>query len=307
MNQAERLARARSASKWLLWGLPLALFAPWLPPVWLDMGSLGLIVALGVPHGASDLQLLREQGGGNGSSWISASVYLMVTVSTVAVWWVAPRTSLLVFLVLSMVHFGLGDAIPERGLLRILDSGWRGMLVVVLPCLCWPLPTRGAFAALCGDPVFARHLVEFFGQRGWLLALAAVGFLEFVMATHGSRLRACLPSLVEGALLALWFVLVPPLAAFAVYFVGVHAVNHQVAMSGRPFDSTMAAWRQSYQRTGLVLAGTAALGISMWGVIAVGQHGHDALLRTVFTLIAALTVPHIWIVQRWSKRRGACA
>ena len=85
----------------------------------------------------------------------------------------------------------------------------------------------------------------------------------------------------------------PPLVGFTVYFCGMHSARHLLRTAERA--------RLSWLRLALVacvpMLGTVATGFVAWRLMA--QLPVDAVaIRIVFIGLAALTVPHMVIVER---------
>ena len=106
--------------------------------------------------------------------------------------------------------------------------------------------------------------------------------------------------LLPGILCAAFAVL-PPLTAFALYFVSVHAPAHMAALIRHPgraprVHDTLSAWRLAAPTTALTIAIGAALWPFYTGGVAL------RLLCLTLQLLAALTLPHM-ILDAWLERR----
>lgn len=246
--------------------------------------ALAIVIVLGVPHGALDgavaAPLLRPR---YGWAWfgVFAVPYLGLSALVLLAWHIAPLATLAGFLALSVLHFGEEDA----GLGRPFEVLVRGGLPIALPALLRPEETAALFAAVTRVPM--SHLPGWWIAAAWLwLAIAAVWMLA-------RRRRGAV--LIEMAVLALAFRLLPPLTAFTLYFVGLHAPRHMRALVRDPnrapgIDTMRKAVRASLP----VFALTLLLGASLWPLYAAGANDPAAtLLCLTLRMLSALTVPHV--------------
>ena len=83
----------------------------------LSLIALAAIVIIGLPHGAFDSAIATHLGyiGRPLILMRFLLLYTLLTALIVALWLLFPIVSLIVFLLISTIHFGLGDARAERG------------------------------------------------------------------------------------------------------------------------------------------------------------------------------------------------
>ena len=79
--------------------------------------ALAAVIIIGLPHGALDGAIAIYLGYSKRIVLLLRFVLLYVVAAAlvVAAWMAAPAVCLLIFLVISMLHFGLGDARPGGG------------------------------------------------------------------------------------------------------------------------------------------------------------------------------------------------
>ena len=96
-----------------------------------------LVVVAGFPHGAADGVLgLRLAARGSVPLPLFMVAYLVIAGAVVLLWWVVPLAAFVLFLVLSVSHFGMMDTaatahLPHRGL-RVVIHGAAPIMVVPL-------------------------------------------------------------------------------------------------------------------------------------------------------------------------------
>lgn len=258
--------------------------------------ALGLVMAVGLPHGAFDgavalhlgLRRVHQMG-------LFLLAYLVVAGLVILFWLGLPELALTLFLALSMLHFGLADSRPARPLPDWLQAFCHGGLVSLLIPLSHPLETDQLFVQLTGGPVPALWQLLQGGGLVWAVVLAGLACL----AVFRPGLRSMV---AEIALLAGLLWLLPPLAGFAFYFCGVHSARH--------FRRIWQALSSQHGR-GPLLIGAGLLTLASWvGAalffywLSISQDLSSAGLQAVFILLAALTVPHMLLIDGWFRPRG---
>ena len=281
-------------------GLAL-LAAPWLwtrPAGEVAIAATALVL-VGVPHGAVDHRvarpLLRPRLHPRlRPAWFAvfSGVYLGVSGAILLGWWVAPALSLVAFLVVSTLHFGTEDA-EGRGLPAMLA---RGGAPIALAILLHPERTGRFFATLGGTE-----------DAMTLLAAAAWAWVP-VMGWHAARLLRTGPApaarreLAEVAAVVVAFAALPPLVAFAFYFLVVHSPRHMAELARRHAgDDASQGWRWALARSVPLSLMTFALGAALfWSLDGTLE---ERFLRTTYWGLAALTVPHM-ILHHLDRRAG---
>lgn len=287
----ERLDRHRTS---LLVLLPpviaaLALAAPTLG--WQITLLAPLVALLGVPHGALDHRLAallwpledwRQQ-----LAFMAA--YLGLAGAVVALWIAWPAAALALFLLYSGLHF----SDDWRGELSRGARSVAGLAVVAGPAVMHEAEVAAIFAQLAPEDPAAR-IAE-------ALAWIGLALLPLLLAVLGLSARARPRLSCELALLAAAFLILPPIAYFIVYFCAVHSPRHFLEASAAigldPVRGAVAALPITLVT--LAGAGGGALALFLYG------SAPDAVtLKAVFIGLAALTVPHMLIVDRlWRAAR----
>jgi len=269
------------------------------PEQWVELAAVAVAIALfGVPHGGLDTVFARQLHGLRGlRDWsLFVALYSLLAAAVVGVWLVAPAMFLLGFLLISAVHFSGDPQAGTHGLARALYGG----AVIVLPTGLHGAEVGSLFGLLAGadaaqlvTPVLAVLALP------WLAALVLAA-----VVTAGRSPRTSLEFLAVGALMFL----APPLTAFAVFFCGMHSARHML----RTFDWAARPGRWPMMASGLVptlavMVGGAA--IWWWR----DEVPFDAqVVQLVFVGLAALTVPHMALVERvrfsgWTLGRGGAS
>lgn len=243
-----------------------------------------LILVLGVPHGALDTIFAKELYGIRTlSGWLQFSLlYLLLAALVVGLWLWQPGLFLLGFLAISAAHFS-GD--PLQGVpwpARLFYGG----SVILLPTIGHAQEIGRLFGLLVGDAT-ATPLVP------WLRLLAWPWLVGLALASLWQT-RHDFWTALEMAAAGILAIVAPPLVSFVVFFCGMHSTRHilrTMNFSGR------SSWRYVAGAALLPMAGVLAGSTLAW--VFLRDTALDArVVQVVFVGLAALTVPHMVLVER---------
>lgn len=266
---------------------------------WLFLSS---IVLLGLPHGAVDHVVMAKLARAQLFSRRTALLvlgYLSLVGLVLALWQAAPLGVFVLFIAITWFHWGQGDAwfVGES----VGTGAWwqeivvRGALPMVVPMVAFPgsyAAVAEQFIAAAGADVGALGPV-LSSARWWVLAFVAPWFLWLASRyVRGRRWRR----LGDVGFLALYFAVVPPLAAIALYFCFWHSGRHLVRLGWWTDRGVLGALRLAVPLTLVSLAMLAGLYLLL---------PTDDLFAVYLALIAALTVPHVVVVSAMDVRDRA--
>ena len=260
--------------------------------------AIAAILLIGVPHGGLDGAVARRVGWPSGMlPWVLFHIiYLLLAASVAGLWWLYPLPSLIFFLGISALHFGSSDiryiSSPSSrdAWLPLIAHG--GLVVIGIPVL-QSADVEPLFAVLVG----AENSLWLLNQIDQLrLPWAASLFAYLIYSIYQPRWRQSLLSLAVLIVLAY---LLPPLVSFALYFCLWHSRSHmqRIWRSIAPDQRR----RSTSEAVAYSLLAYAAAGIYLvfqtnsapTSVTAITP----ALLQLTFIGLAALTVPHMVLVD----------
>ena len=257
--------------------------------------ALAFVVVIGLPHGAFDGAIARHLGYSRtlGGLIKFITVYLGFAGAVVAFWVWQPGLALALFLLISAVHFGHGDATATNGIARAVQIAAHGGVAVFGISLFHLQQVTPIYAALTnGDIMLAVMMTEMFP-----IFIMPVAALYLIVAIRDAGLR---PRLVELALLCLLLSVVPPLVGFAIYFCVIHTGRHMRHIWDRV--SSHATPRHILSQAMLFTLASWGGGAMMLWWLDSGNISQD-LLQVIFIGLAALTVPHMILVDGLFRRR----
>jgi len=272
---------------------------------------MGAVVLTGIPHGAVD-HLVAAELYDLDASWADQakfySFYLALMALYGGLWLVAPVASLVIFLGMTMYHFGQADlaylASPDRQH-RIAYLS-RGLFLIGLPIAAFPTVVAPIFDAIVGAnlqgwKLLMRHQTAVVGGL-----IAQHGFALMALWVQGVAARAALRrELLSVVVLSLLFGTVHPLVAFAVYFGFWHSLGHILEL--------IRFFNQHDQPTSLVDFYRKATLFTLLSFVLLGALYAAAnafstpmeMIALLFILISVMTLPHMIIVERlYQQRKG---
>lgn len=243
-----------------------------------------LILLLGVPHGALDIVFVRQLAGLRSAAELSlfSLAYLAAAASVVALWWWAPVVFLTAFLLISAFHFS-GDPEGQTPVwFRILYGG----AIIFCPLVLYSAEVSQLFAFLTGAST-AKAIVA-------ALQWAAVPWLTGIVLAALAGAKHDLVRSVELVSMAALLSLTPPLIGFTLFFCCMHSARHVIRTRDYSHAGTLrhllriAAWP--------MLVTAAGVAAAWW--LSSGKPLDMRLAPLLFVGLAALTVPHMAVVER---------
>ena len=308
MGSAPSLAQQGLAFSALAWLMVLACL--WFPPLSAQAQLLMLspvILVLGVPHGALDLVYAWQLGGIRSlRGWSLFTIaYFAVAASVLLLWWLAPGTFLVAFLLISAFHFS-GDPAGETPTLlsapstaeagrprgdqaakpHWLERTLYGGAVILCPLALHAAEVVQLFTFLVGLPA-AQAIVDVLHVAAWPW-VAAIG----VAAILG--LRTAWVRNIELVSLAALLTFSPPLIGFTLFFCGMHSARHVL----RTRDYSRAGTLRHLLRTVCWPMLATVVGVAIAVGCSSGEPLDLRLAQVLFVGLAALTVPHMIVVER---------
>ena len=264
---------------------------PHLTPTML-LGALSLVVILGVPHGSLDVLFARQTYQLiHISKWIKfLSLYMASCLLIITLWLLAPGLFFVAFLVLSAIHFSDDINLPGHQLLKLS----YGFAIISLPALVNGEELKNLYGMII-DAELAQQIVLI--SKYVSLFLLPFVFLLFYINKVNFR------SQLEIISISILFLLSTPILAFTVYFCLMHSARHLVR--SRFF---LGGFKRQQFIYALILPTIAVMvmGFGIWH-FKLTPSFERGLIQIIFVGLAALTVPHAWVLNKakfskWATR-----
>jgi Brp/Blh family beta-carotene 15,15'-monooxygenase len=266
-----------------------------------------IALAVGIPHGALD-HLVTVPRTSAAKMAVFILIYVAVAIAAVVTLLTWSVIGFIGVVVMSAVHFGIGDAafiseidrrsVDQKPFQKYLYAAAAGTLPVVIP-----LVSEKSNSAL--EKVNPQLLDWHQGLNNdlmlWTMVLTAIVLLRLVQKRRDGEA-------IDLVLLYLLAVAAPPLVAFAVYFGCWHALRHTARLT-LTLPSSQAAFAEGNIKRAFikaVLPGTPAL-IGTFVVAAAivifrGDSLDDQFLWVSLVVVWALTVPHMAVTARLDRK-----
>ena len=266
-----------------------------------------IALAIGIPHGALD-HLVTLPRSSRKKMALFIAIYIAVAVLAVVALLTWNVVGFIFVVVMSAVHFGIGDAAfiseidrrsanPKR-FQKYLYASAAGTLPVVVPLIS----DKSTSALEKVNPA----LIDWHQGLNndlllWTMLLTAFALLRLVQKRRDGEA-------VDLILLYLLAVTAPPLVAFAVYFGCWHAMRHTARLT-LTLSSSQAAFADAGAKNAFfraVVPGTPAL-VGTFIVAALiilfrGDSLDDQFLWVSLVVVWALTVPHMAVTARLDRK-----
>ena len=251
------------------------------------------IVFIGLPHGAVDGALAAHLGWMDSKKKAASFLtgYVAMAALVVGLWFIAPVLSFIIFLAISMFHFGKGDVNSTDKQFTGIESLARGGIVIAGISQFHKVDADYIFQVLIGSNT---DLVWLFLDAALAITIACCGI---TIAAKKGQERGKFFGEIAG--LTLIFAILPPLVGFSIYFCLIHSVRHFTSMKAMLSDTISKL--QITKTTVLFSAICWAVGLIILAQQSTNIGIEPALLQVIFIGLAALTVPHMMLVDGYTE------
>lgn len=247
-----------------------------------------LIVFLGVPHGALDPIFAQKRFFiKDWKAWSKfVFFYLALSAMVVFIWWQLPLFFMVGFLVCSAMHFSrdLTSNIPK--VTRVFYGG----ATIVLPTILHLSEMQELFSLIL-DADSGFQIARFLHLLAWPWLL--LGLISLYLGFVKDRLVG-----LEVLAVGLLSTLAPPLIAFTVYFCGMHSLRHIL----RTQDYAQLSFIKLSLISLAPMLGVILIAVLGW-VYLPASSDYLRILRFLFVGLAALTLPHMLLIDRIRYQR----
>ena len=246
------------------------------------------ILIIGIPHGASDILIARRLYSQGWFKLLSFVIgYFFLAIIVLITWHFYPIFSLSSFLLISALHFGLLDTLATQTTdYKALRAFIYGATPIIIPITFHTSEVNEIFNLLIFDES------DFAYQLDLLFPFWLIGVIVLFAKNNRKTVRELFEIILLGCLLAL----IPPLWGFAFYFCFVHSVRHFLNLS-----KTLNEIGKFDIFAIIVTIAVTLMLIFTATLLLTGKKLEDDLLRVTFIGLAALTVPHMLLVDFYPR------
>ena len=244
---------------------------------------LAFIVLLGVPHGSLDVLFASQTFDlKHFTHWVKFILYYVTAaLGVILVWLVVPSILFTSFLILSAIHFSEDLNLMDFKILKFC----YGASIITFPSLLFSAELIDLYAMII-DIKTASSLVKV----SQFIGISAGPILAIQLLNKKIEIRTKLEVICVCAL----FLLLNPILAFGIYFCIMHSARHLI----RSHFFLTKFTRQDFLNA-LIFPTIAVImiGLFIWWVVA-NKTLEVNMIRIIFIGLAALTVPHVWVLKR---------
>lgn len=284
-------------------------------PRWLEAAQYLLLAAgtilIGIPHGATDNYLFertaRRRGGR--AMVLFYGGYVAIALVYGLFWLVAPTVSLVVFLLISVYHFGQSNlfytALPEdAGRKKLIYLTW-GAFNLASPLLFRYDQAAPVIRYLIGYdpiPVATAQAIAPWASLGLLATNVAI--LTVLRRRGLLGRRDYLKELSGFGALFLLYATAPLYVSFIVYWAFWHSVNSAIEIATTWTGRSAREQIRQFYRSALPLTVVTFAGMGAIFALAGVLGNRDALVGVFFVIIAAITLPHTLVMERLYREKA---
>ncbi|MFC4359150.1 Brp/Blh family beta-carotene 15,15'-dioxygenase [Halobium salinum] len=298
------------------------------------------VVVLGLPHGAVDHLVVARLAGISTRRALAAvsALYLVLGGAYLAAWYLTPAAAFAFFVLLTWLHWGLGDLYATTDLVggahlrsrpqRALAAAVRGALPMLVPLVAHPAEFRAVAALVVGVFAPSAAVTATVGSGlgplsvvfdptvrlgvavGLGVALLVALLLGYVRAPESPWRGSWAVDAGETLLLVAFFAAVPPVLAIGLYFPLWHSLRHVLRTATLDRESTAGlergavtpALRRFARDAAPLTLGALLLFAGLFVVAPSPTTDLGGVLALYLVLLAVLTLPHA-VVACWADLR----
>jgi Brp/Blh family beta-carotene 15,15'-monooxygenase len=247
------------------------------------LGALSLVVILGVPHGSLDVLFARQTYQlVHISKWLKfLFLYSASSLLIIALWVLVPSLFFIIFLILSAIHFSDDINLPGNQLLKLC----YGFAIISLPGVIHGAELTKLYAMIIDEDISQKIVLI-----SKYLGIFLIGLLAALIMSKKIDTR----TKFEVVAISILFLTTTPILAFTIYFCLMHSARHLVR--SRFF---LEAFQRQQFIYALILPTIAVIimGFGIWHFKLTPSFEKD-LIQIIFVGLAALTVPHAWVLNK---------
>ncbi len=178
----------------------------------------------GLAHGSLDLEIVINRGfiKGFGHKILFFIIYVTLIICFFYFWLIFPDIGFLIFLLLSIIHFGISDRLSKIKINRIVEIIFRGMAIIILPLKFHQDKTLEIFQFF-GLSNETLNSIQFFSHYFFYLLIFFFS-LWIILREKSKDLKFKI--FIEFILIIFCFIYFEPIISFLIYFCFLHSIRH---------------------------------------------------------------------------------
>ena len=244
----------------------------------------------GLAHGSIDILTAKRKNiiSNDLNNLIFLISYVIVPVFFFLIWLKFPNFTFTVFLVLSLLHFGISDKLYFDKFMSLFEISLRALIIFTLPIVFHNYETTQIVKFLHVSDEYLLILTKFFEYLVYLIIPLMALFIYY------SLIKKNLGGILEIFLILFCFYFFKPLVSFFLYFCFLHSTRHLLNEKELLNLSFKKIFFQTIPMTSIVIVGT-----FIFVLLNYFFFKSLSLLFSSYVIIAlfCLTVPHIFLIN----------
>ena len=244
----------------------------------------------GLAHGSIDILTAKRKNiiSSDKNNLIFLISYVIIPVFFFLIWLNFPNFTFTVFLVLSLLHFGISDKLYFDKLISLIEISLRALIVFTLPIVFHNYETTQIVRFLYVSDEYLLTLTKFFEYLVYFIIPLMALFIYY------SFIKQNLGGILEIFIILFCFYFFKPLVSFLLYFCFLHSTRHLLNEKKLLNLSFKKIFFKTIPMTSIVVVGTFILLFLSYFFFK-----SSSLLFSSYIIIAlfCLTIPHIILIN----------
>ena len=244
----------------------------------------------GLAHGSIDILTAKRKNiiSSDKNNLIFLISYIIIPVFFFLIWLNFPNFTFTVFLVLSLLHFGISDKLYFNKLISLFEILLRALIIFTLPIIFHNYETTQIVKFLHVSDEYLLVLTKFFEYLVYLIIPLMALFIYY------SLIKQNLGGILEIFLILFCFYFFKPLVSFLLYFCFLHSTRHLLNEKELLNLSFKKIFFQTIPMTSVVV-----VGILIFLLLNYFFFKSLSLLFSSYVILAlfCLTIPHIFLIN----------
>lgn len=265
--------------------------------------SFFLIFSFGIIHGANDITLIHSSSDSPRAPKITKTLlnYLMAVGLGIVLFFIVPSLALVLFVLVSSYHFGeqhfnYVETKNSKGVILFMFS--YGLTILSLIFYNHTVEVASIIENITQFSIDAKHFKILLLFSLSLLLTSGI----YVFKQDREFQKSALQEIINLLVLALLFKVSPLLFGFSIYFVFWHSIPSMYDQIEFLHGEITLKTIGLYLKQAALFWIISLLGIGILGFLLMDTYLFEALL---FSFIAAITFPHVWVMIQLFKTKKA--
>ena len=245
-------------------------------------------ILFGIPHGALDNTIARMKGWPNTVNYffVFHFIYIVISLLVIVFWLYQPLISLIIFLLISGLHFAHSEYNHNEKINKVSFFSHAALVPIIIPWMHTE-EVIDIFLLLADDTATLLIPIITYLFYAWVLVF-------FLYTVNFIKRKSSLQRYSQLIISLILIYVLPPLISFSIYFCLIHGPRHMNKVLRKLSKKEK---HQAIKETIIYSIVTFVLIFFSAYYVSDNKMISEDLLRITFIALAALTVPHMILVD----------